>query len=55
MKNKELINFGLSNYCTADVTYNLSLLLFVHKFVLLFLQNCNPFFEFSFNNVVFFR
>ena len=41
IKNKNLINFYLSNYCTPNVTYNFSFLLFVQKVVLFFLQNCN--------------
>ena len=31
MKNEELINFDLRNYCNPDVTYNLSLLLFFKR------------------------
>ena len=44
-------NFYLSNYCTPYVAYNFSLLLFVQEIVLLYLHNCNVFFEFSFYNI----
>ena len=45
------LNFYLSNYCTPYVAYNFSLLLFVQDIVLLYLDNCNVFFEFSFYNI----